>query len=206
MLAQPHLLRELKGNSNYARSRSRAGRRQIVKSTPAAILAALPPALSTLAAQVPARAAAGGRRGVGPARRHWLCGCRAEESLPLRPPSARAPQPRAAPVRSTIPADRFSCADRRDPERPRGARRSPSHPELGSRQGTSGRPDAQAKRFEELTTHTFMVLFKEASLKCQWTPGTCCLCLETEKLCCASVLADAITAEGMLVLSLLSPV
>ncbi|KAG5204117.1 hypothetical protein JEQ12_002093, partial [Ovis aries] len=108
----------------------------------------------------------------------------AEESLPLRPPSARAPQPRAAPVRSTIPADSFSCADRRDPERPRGARRSPSHPELGSRQGTSARPDAQ----------------------CQWTPGTCCLCLETEKLCCASVLADAITAEGMLVLSLLSPV
>lgn len=51
MLAQPHLLRELKGNSNYARSRPGAGRRQIVKSTPAAIQAALPPALSTLAAQ-----------------------------------------------------------------------------------------------------------------------------------------------------------
>lgn len=46
----------------------------------------------------------------------------------------------------------------------------------------------------------FLSLF----LQCQWTPGTCCLCLETEKLCCASVLADAITAEG-LVLSL-SPV
>ena len=54
--------------------------------------------------------------------------------------------------------------------------------------------------------HSVVWGFLSLFLQCQWTPGTCRLCLETEKFCCAAVFADAITAEGMLILSLLTPV
>ena len=46
-----------------------------------------------------------------------------------------------------------------------GARRSTVPLQAGSQQGTSACSNPQAKHFEELTTHTFMVLFKETSWK-----------------------------------------
>ena len=54
--------------------------------------------------------------------------------------------------------------------------------------------------------HSVVWGFLSLFLQCQWTPGTCRLGLETEKFCCAAVFAEAITAEGMLILSLLTPV
>lgn len=70
------------------------------------------------------------RLGVGPARRHWLCGWGRKEDFGC----ARRPS------KPHIPADGFAGADRRDPDASEEVGAARSHPERGSRRGRSARP------------------------------------------------------------------